>query len=59
MFWARTDSPSPFVQADLCDWEKTTELLTDAKAIIHMGAIPGPRSDEPRKIFENNVQEHV
>jgi nucleoside-diphosphate-sugar epimerase len=49
-------SPAPFVQADLCDWEKTTGLLRDAEAVIHMGAIPGPRSDEPRKIFENNVQ---
>jgi nucleoside-diphosphate-sugar epimerase len=44
-------SPSPFVQADLCDWEKTTGLLTGAEAVIHMGAIPGPRSNEPRKIL--------
>ena len=51
-----SESPSPFVQTDLCNAEKTTELLTDAEAVIHMGAIPGPRSDTPHEVSENNIQ---
>ena len=45
-----------FVQAELCDAEKTTELLADAEAVVHMGAIPGPRAEEPYRIFQNNGQ---
>lgn len=50
------DSPSPFVQADLCDADKVSELVADAEAVIHMGAIPGPNSGMPYEIFENNGQ---
>jgi len=50
------ESPSPFIQADLCNAERATELLTDAEAVIHMGAIPGPRIDAPHEVSENNVQ---
>lgn len=50
------ESPSPFVQTDLCNAEEVTELLTGAEAVIHMGAIPGPRSDAPHEVSENNVQ---
>ena len=58
------DSPFPFVQADLCDPEKANELLLGTKALIHLGAIPGPKSNEPSNdgygrteigIFQNNV----
>lgn len=45
---------SPFVQADLCDGQKVTELLTGAEAVIHMGAIPGPGWEE-YETFRNNV----
>ncbi len=48
-------SPSPFVQADLCDAQKSVELLTGIEAVIHLGAIPGPGGDGYRT-FENNVQ---
>ena len=49
------DSPSPFSQADLCDRQKVTELLAGAEGVIHMGAVPGPRSDNI-ETFRNNVQ---
>lgn len=51
---AFADSPSPFVTADLCDEKKVGELLADAEAVIHMGAIPGPRLDAPYEVFDNN-----
>ena len=49
------DSPAPFKQADLCDRWNVAELLTDAEAIVHMGAIPGPGWEE-YETFRNNVQ---
>jgi nucleoside-diphosphate-sugar epimerase len=48
------DSPSEFVEADLCNVEQATKLVADAESVIHMGAIPGPRSEDPYRIFENN-----
>ena len=51
-----SESPSPFVQTDLCNAEEVTELLKGAEAVIHMGAIPGPKSDAPHEVSENNVQ---
>ena len=48
------DSPSPFVQAELCDMEQANALLADAEAVIHMGAIPGPGTDE-YETFKNNA----
>lgn len=64
------DSPTPFVEADLCDAEAVTKLLEGAEAVIHMGAIPGPggpdqramdpayfvREGTPRTLFDNNVR---
>ena len=50
------DSPTPYVQADLCDAQKANEVLKKAEALIHMGAIPGPLRCDPYEIFENNVQ---
>jgi len=49
------DSPSTFVQADLCDTSIVAELMSGVEAIIHMGAIPGPGLDE-YETFRNNVQ---
>ena len=48
------DSPSPFVQAELCDMEQANALLANAEAVIHMGAIPGPGTDE-YETFRNNT----
>ncbi|MDA0833302.1 MAG: NAD(P)-dependent oxidoreductase [Planctomycetota bacterium] len=62
-------SPVRFEQADLCDRSAVDQLLRGAEAVIHLGAIPGPRkpaanstaspsvtfSDDPFVIFENNV----
>ena len=39
------DSPTPFVQAELCDMEQANAGLANAEAVIHMGAIPGPGID--------------
>ena len=52
----KEDSPSPFVEADLCDENKVTELIADAEAVIHMGAIPGPSGGEPYRMYRNNGQ---
>jgi UDP-glucose 4-epimerase len=43
-----------FVQADLCNRKRADELVADAEAVIHMGAIPGPGQDKDA-IFENNT----
>ena len=48
--------PTRFVLGDLCDREMVDGLLDGAEALIHMGAIPGPRRVEPRVIFANNVE---
>ena len=49
------ESPSPFVQTELCDADAAASLVGDAEAIIHMGAIPGPGGEEPDETFGNNV----
>ncbi len=45
-----------FVVADLVEPEAVEKLLERAESIVHLGAIPGPLSDDSRVIFENNVQ---
>ena len=49
------DLPTDFVRCDLGNAEAVHEILKDAEAVVHMGAIPGPSRAEPREIFENNV----
>ena len=50
------DDPSTeLVQGDLLDGTTVERLLEGAEAVIHMGAIPGPRPDG-QEVFENNVQ---
>ena len=51
------DSPGfRFVLGDLSDADTASKVIRGADAVIHMGAIPGPRSAEPYKTFENNVR---
>ena len=50
------DLSTELVRGDLLDAEMVGSLLEGADGVIHMGAIPGPSSAEPRQIFENNVQ---
>ena len=50
------ESPTKFVEADLCNLDRVGEVLNGAEAVIHMGAIPGPTREKPRDIFQNNVQ---
>jgi UDP-glucose 4-epimerase len=47
--------PAPFHELDLCDRQQTRSLVADADAVLHMGAIPGPGSQPPERIFDNNV----
>ncbi len=49
------DLPVEFVRCDLVDAEAVGDILKDAEAVVHMGAIPGPLRDPPRVIFDNNV----
>ncbi|MAT75597.1 hypothetical protein CMK14_10700 [Candidatus Poribacteria bacterium] len=48
------NSPSPFVQAELCQAERVKDLVTSAEAVIHLGAIPGPGADG-YETFQNNA----
>jgi len=50
------ESPAEFMRIDLSDPMAVGQMLKGADAVIHMGAIPGPTSDEPRQIFDNNVR---
>ena len=50
------ESPAEFIRADLSDPTRVGQMLQGAEGVIHMGAIPGPMREEPRQIFENNVQ---
>ncbi len=52
---AADDLPAEFVRCDLSDAKAVEGILKNAEAVIHLGAIPGPLRDEPRFIFENNV----
>ena len=49
------EGPAPFVQADLCDAAKVGQLMTEAQALVHMGAIPGPTPGAPHEVFANNA----
>ncbi len=50
------NSPSTFVQADLCAAERVAGLVAGAEAVIHMGAIPGPAGGSAQEIYRNNGQ---
>ena len=41
------NSPTPFVQADLCDLAAVQKFMRGADAVVHLGAIPGPRKPAP------------
>ncbi len=49
------DSPTHYVQANLCESKAVNDVLKDISGIIHLGAIPGPTRHKPYEIFENNV----
>ena len=48
------DSPSPFVEVDVCDPDAAAAAIDGAEAVIHMGAIPGPLGAPPFEMFRNN-----
>ncbi len=45
-----------YVKADFCDIREVKRLFDGVDAVVHMGAIPGPRSAAPGEIFDNNVR---
>ena len=49
------DLPVEFVRCELGDARAVGDILKEAEAVVHMGAIPGPLRAEPRAIFDNNV----
>ena len=52
---AANDLPAEFERCDLADASAVERILRDAESVVHMGAIPGPLSEEPSIIFDNNV----
>ena len=52
---AADDIQAEFVRCDLADARVVADILKDAEAVVHMGAIPGPLRADPRVIFENNT----
>ncbi len=48
------ESPTPFIEADLCDPDAAESVVDGAEALIHMGAIPGPNGAAPYEMFRNN-----
>src|SRR6266496_3570391 len=38
-----TESPAPFLLADLTDFGQTVERLSGVEAVVHLAAIPAPR----------------
>ena len=48
--------PAEFVRCNLVDAKAVEGILKGAEAVVHMGAIPGPMREDPRVIFDNNVE---
>lgn len=47
--------PGRFLTADLTEADAVYDVLRGADAVIHLGAIPGPRSSPASTTFKNNV----
>ncbi len=45
----------PYVEADLTDLGQTFEVLTEADAVVHLGAIPAPGRRPEGQTFQNNT----
>lgn len=45
-----------FVEIELGDVGQVAGAMSGAMAVIHLGAIPGPRSDADEMVFANNTQ---
>ena len=52
---AADDLPAEFLRCDLVDAKAVEAMLKDAEAVVHMGAIPGPLREDPKIIFQNNL----
>ena len=49
------DGRTPFMRADVTDYGQTLSVLQGADWVIHMAAIPSPRSDPPEVVFSTNT----
>ena len=47
--------PCQFLQADLTDANAVHNALAGARAVIHLGAVPGPNEEAAEATYENNV----
>src|SRR6266536_1235294 len=50
-----TDSPTPFLLADLTDFGQTVECLSGVEAVVHLAAIPAPRIHTEETTFRTNM----
>ena len=48
-------TPCRFLQADLTKANSVHDALRGARAVIHLGAVPGPTAEAAATIYENNV----
>jgi len=49
------DAPIRLLRAELSDYGQTVSALTGADAVVHLAAIPHPRTDSPDVVFGTNV----
>ena len=49
------DEGTPFMKADVTDYEQTVSALSGADWVVHMAAIPNPLSDPPEVVFPTNT----
>jgi nucleoside-diphosphate-sugar epimerase len=49
------EAPIRFLRADMGDYGQTVSALRGADAVVHLAAIPHPRTDPPHVVFETNV----
>ena len=51
----RGDLPAPLEVVDLLDREVCYRLLEGVEAVVHLANHPGPRRDDPQKLYNENV----
>lgn len=49
------NSAAQFMRIDVTDFNDTLTALSGADAVIHLAAIPNPRQDAERRVFETNI----
>lgn len=49
------EAPIRLLRADTTDYGQTVSALQGADAVVHLAAIPSPRTDPPQVVFQTNV----